>query len=987
MIIEKTMRFFSILFIIPLLLVANTLPTPEITPIVETKSIIREHQWVDSLYQTLSEDERLGQLFMIRAHSDKGAEHIAEVERLIRTYHVGGLCFFQGTPGKQAELTNRYQSLSHKIPLMVAIDAEWGLGMRLKKSISFPRHQMLGAIQDNRVLYEMGQEVARQLRLIGTHINFAPVVDINSNPANPIINTRSFGEDRHNVAEKSYAYMKGMQDHDILACAKHFPNHGGTDVDSHLDLPVLNYTSERLDSIELYPFKALAKQGIGSMMVAHLHVPALDDRKNRPTSLSDKVITDLLKEEMDFNGLVFTDALEMRGVTNFFKSGELEAEALQAGVDVLALPMNIKAAFRGIKQYIQEGKIPREQIEKSVKKILHAKYKQGLHEYKPAQLKNLYSVLNSNQALALKRKLIRHALTLVRNHGELLPIRYPEKLKLASLSIGTNKPTVFQQTLAKYADMPHFQSSKDISSEKQANLLKKLKNEHIVFVSLHGMNNVAGRNFGISQSAKKFIKALQRETRVVLVVFGNPYGLKYFDDVDYLLAAYEDNKMTQDLAAQALFGAFGLSGRLPITASEKSRFGDGISTFSLGRLGYDLPESVGLNSDTLSKIDSIIQDAIDEKATPGAVVLIAKDGKIVFEKAYGYQTYEKKRAVKKTDLYDLASVTKIAAATLSVMKLQEEGIIDVNKPLKTYLTELDTTNKAGIIIKDMMAHRAGLKDWLRFYYHTISNPGGKNPRPLKELYRPQSDSLFSLAVTEKLYLRSDFADSIWQQIKTSDLRKNKKYKYSDLGFYLIADLVHRMTGKTIDEYTRETFYEPLGLNRITYNPWKQFPIEEIAPTEEDSYFRRQKIQGYVHDMGAAMLGGVSGHAGLFADAGDLAVVMQLLLNKGYYGGRQHLNPKTINEFTSRHPKETRRATGFDMKQLNSQRTANMSPLASSETFGHLGFTGTCAWVDPRHNIVFVCLANRTYPSMNNSKYYRMDVRPNVQTVVYEAMEK
>lgn len=953
-----------------------------------TVALAAEQHWVDSIFNIMSFEERLGQLMNIRAHSDKGPEHIAKVESLIKKYHVGGLTFFQGTPEKQVELTNRYQKLTKHIPLMIAMDAEWGVGMRFKSAtINFPRQLMLGAIQDNRLIYDMGEEVANQFKRLGMHVNFAPVADVNNNPENPVINTRSFGEDRYNVAVKSYMYMKGMQDNGILGCAKHFPGHGDTDVDSHLDLPVIPHSKERLDSIELFPFRILAEQGVGSMMIAHLHVPIIDSTKNLPTTLSTHAVNGLLRDGLDFDGLTFTDALEMKGVTKHHGNGEVEAKALVAGNDVLTLPGDLSDAIAAIKRFMQEGLYTEAEMNRSVKRVLRTKYRLGLTQFKSISGTKVRADINNPKAKALKRKLIQNALTLVRNGNDLIPFKELDKLSIASLSIGTSSRTDFQKRLDSYKKMSHYQVGKEISSSKKQDLIQKLKDKETVVVSLHDMSAYASRGFGISKSAKDFIEALRQQTQVVLVVFGNPYSLKYFDNVDCVLNAYEENEDTEDLAAQALFGAFSIRGRLPVTASAKSQFNMGVTTNSLFRMGYDAPESVGLDGSLLAKnIDAVMKEGMDARAMPGGVVLVAKDGKIIFEKSYGYHTYSKKRSTRTSDIFDLASITKIAAATLSVMKLHDEGDINIYQPLSNYLTNLENTNKKDLLIRDIMAHRAGLTSWIKFYEQTISNPG-KNPRPLKSFYKTKKTEGFSVPVTEKLFLRDDWPDSIWHQIRVSDLRSNTNYKYSDLGFYLMADLVKNQTGKPIDEYVQQTFYQPLGLETATYNPTEKFSVSRIVPTEDDNYFRRQKIQGYVHDMGAAMLGGVSGHAGLFANAQDIAIIMQMLLNKGYYGGKRYFKPETVQLFTTRHPDDTRRGIGFDMFQTNTSLSPNFSQRASHSTFGHLGFTGTATWADPEHNIVFVFLSNRTYPSMNNRKFGRMDIRPRVQDAIYDAMKQ
>ena len=937
--------------------------------------------WVDSVFNSLTPAERIGQLFMIRAHSDLGADHIASVKAQIKKYKVGGLCFFQGTPEKHTELINEYQSLS-KVPLMVSIDGEWGLGMRMKSStMSYPRQLMLGAIQDNRLIYDMGRQIAQECRRIGIHVNFAPVADVNNNAANPVIGTRSFGEDRYNVATKSYMYMQGLQDGKVMACAKHFPGHGDTDVDSHYDLPIIPHSLDRLDSIELYPFKVLIDRGIQSFMVAHLSVPALDDSKNRPTSLSKKVVTDLLKDQLGFKGLVYTDGMEMKGVTKHFKPGVPEAEALVAGADVLLVPDNIDASVLEINRYLKEGLLDSMVINEKIKRILLAKYNYDLNHYQAAKTENIRADLNSTEAKILKRKLIENALTLVSNKEDLIPLRNLDKTKIASLSIGAYKATPFQNSLAKYGKITHYQVKKEIEANQFLSLTKQLSKHDVVIVGLHQMNNSASKDYGITRKTRAFLKALSEKTKVIVTVFGNPYALKYFDDLEYVLAAYEDDEMTQDLAAQALFGVNAIKGRLPITASPKSKFNHGIITTPIGRLGYDFPENAGFDAKKLVKIDSLMQHTIDTGATPGGVILVAKDGKVVYQKAYGHHTYKKKRAFKETDIFDLASVTKICATTISIMKLVEEGKLDIEKPIGDYLPQLKNTNKENIIVKDMMAHISGLKSWIPFYRATVD----KRKKPLPEFYQFSPNNGYETPVAKNLFMKTEYKAEIWKQIYESEVKPRGRYVYSDLGFYLTAAIVQELSGKPIDEYVQETFYEPLGLTAATYNPLEKFSRNQIVPTEEDRYWRQQRVQGHVHDMGAAMLGGVSGHAGLFANANDIAIIMQMLLNEGSYGGKQYFSPETVKLFTQRHQYSTRRGIGFDMFELNPNRNPNFSKKASRNTFGHLGFTGTCTWADPDNNLIYVFLSNRTYPTMKNRKLYKGDFRPRIQDLIYEAL--
>ncbi len=941
-----------------------------------------EKHWVDSIFQQLTVKQKIAQLIMIRAHSDKGADHIAQVEDLIKKYEVGGLCFFQGTPAKQISLVNQYQSIS-KVPLLVGIDGEWSLGMRLKETMSFPRALMLGAIQNNELIYKMGREIGIQMKRVGVHVNFAPVADVNNNAANPVINTRSFGEDRENVTQKCIAYMKGMQDEGILACAKHFPGHGDTNVDSHYDLPIIPHNRSRLDSIELYPFHALAKQGIASFMVGHLNVPALDDRPNRPSTLSKSMVTGIAREQMSFDGLIFTDALEMKGVTKHFEKGQTEAEAILAGNDVLLLPEDVLAAITTIEKYLSEGTIDTAQIDASVKRVLSAKYKVGLHTFKPLSLEGVYKDLHKPSALTNRAQLIKEAITLVKNERNFLPIKRIDTLSLASLSIGAEYITPFQKRLISYGKIESFQVSKEISTEQQNALLAKLSTKECVIVGLHDMNAFSAKNFGFTQSELTFLKRLNEKTRLILVVFGSPYSLIHFENIPVLISAYEADSLTQDLTAQALFGVFALKGKLPVSVTKNMHFGDGIITKGGMRMGYSTPEIHRMSADTLGHLKNIIQQAIEVGATPGGVVLVAKNGDIIYEEAFGNQDYTNNKPVEIDDIYDLASITKVAATTLAIMRMQEQGLIDIEKPLSLYLPALLETNKKDMTIADIMAHRAGLQNWIPFFEKTLIS---KKPPVLNEnYYQSKPSPEFSIPVTESIYLRTDFRDSLLNDIYKSALDKPNRYQYSDLGFYLLAEMVKVTTGQFLDEYVTEQFYEPLGLTSTGFNPWKWTDLNRVAPTEVDNYFRGQKLHGYVHDMGSAMLGGVSGHAGLFSNARDLAILLQVILFKGEYGGMTFFKSETIQKFTSHHPKSIRRGIGWDMQQPNTP-TTHMSSKASYQTFGHTGFTGPVIWSDPKEDLIFVFLSNRTFPTMRNGLLTRLYTRRLLHGMVYKSIQ-
>jgi beta-N-acetylhexosaminidase len=941
----------------------------------------REALWVDSVYQSLSLEQRIGQLIMIRAHSDKGPAYEEFVAGQIRDFEVGGVCFFQGTARRQAELTNYYQSISQQ-PLLVAMDAEWGLGMRLEgaEARSFPRQITLGAVQDDALIYEMGREIARQLRLIGVHINFAPVADVNNNPDNPVINFRSFGEDRHRVAQKCAAYMKGLQDGGVMACAKHFPGHGDTHVDSHYDLPVIRHDRSRLDSVEMYPFRYLTAHGLQSVMVAHLHIPALDDTPRMPSTLSRKTVHHILRQEMGFQGLVFTDAMEMKGVTKYFASGSAEVMAFQAGNDVLLMPRDIGAVVDHMMEALREGTIAASDLEASVKRILSAKYRLGLWDASPLHVEGLEAELTEPVAANIHARLVREAITLVRNTDELLPLKDPGHKRIACLNIGGGLNNPFQETMRQYLDVTLHCMSKDAGSEQIKNWVDQLRHYDLVIVGMFDLSPSPKRNFGVSTSALKLLDLLQKQTRVAVVHFGNPYGLRYYDEIPWVVQANEEDALTQIRAAEGIMGHYIVQGKLPVTASEQARSGSGLLGDNLFRLGYDLPEHVGMSPDTLLQIDGLIEKMLAKKVTPGGQILVVKNRKVVYEKAFGRFTYEEHSPpVTMQTIYDLASVTKVAATTLAVMKLHETGRLSISQPLGMYWPEALPSRKGRLLLRDILAHNAGLQAWIPFHERTM-----QRGQPDERYYQPVSSPGFEVPVADGLWLHAEFKQRMRDELLASKHRGGG-YLYSDLGFIMLKEMVESLADMPFDQYMQETFYRDLGLQSLGFNPLQRFPRERIAPSEEDDYFRMQRIQGYVHDMTAALMGGVSGHAGLFAHAHDLAILFQMLLNGGYYGGKRFLRPETIRLFTTRCASCNRRGLGFDMKNIHGA-NGHISSLASDRAFGHLGFTGTSVWVDPVHDLIFIFLSNRTYPTMKNKQLQDDHYRQKIQDVVYRSIQ-
>lgn len=943
--------------------------------------------WVDSVYNSLSDKQKIAQMFMVAAYSNLNESHYQDLEALIKEYNIGGLLFMQGGPGRQINLINRYQKAA-LTPLLIGMDLEYGLGMRLDSTLSYPKQMTLGAIQNEQYIYNFGAEIARQCKLIGVHVNFAPVLDINSNSGNPVIGMRSFGESKLEVTAKGKAYMKGLQDHGIIANAKHFPGHGDTDKDSHYSLPIIKHDQSRLEQTELYPFKSLMDHDLMSIMIAHMHIPAIDSTENMPTTLSKKLVTGWLKEKLNFEGLIFTDALNMKAVTRHFPSEKVNLMAVKAGNDVLLFPEDVPNGIKVILKSIRKGEISWERIESSVKKILRAKYWSGLHEFKPLDHRYILDRLNTPNAKLLQQKLYEKAITIAKNAGGALPLRNLETQSFASLSIGAQPINIFQTTLNKYVNFDQFNiKSQERSIEKYEQLYQKLKGYKTVVVGIHNIYNSSRKSFGTNEVYLNFLNKLQKATTIVVVAFGNPYSLAYFDEIDHLMCTYEENDFTQSIAAQIIFGALPAKGHLPITASGEMRIHQGVETKPVGRLGYTLPEDVGFNSQILQRIDIIANEAITDEATPGCQILVAKNGAVVYEKSFGSFTYDQIKPVTNETVYDLASLTKVLATLQSIMFLEDQGLLDTNKKASYYLEDLRGSNKEDMVIKDILMHQAGLLTFIPFWVNTVDETGLKN-----EIYSSTSGHPYNVEITPELYGLHTLQDSLWQWIKISDLRplKNNKqkydYKYSDLGFYIMYRICEKLLNQNMDGFLEQNFYHPLGMNFLSYLPLKKYQKDQIAPTEIDNYFRNSLIHGTVHDPGAAMMGGIAGHAGVFGNANDVAKILQMNLQDGIYGGTQYFQSGTLNKFTRRQVKDNRRGLGWDKPELDSD-DGPTSLFTSPSTYGHTGFTGTAAWVDPSNDLIYVFLSNRIYPTANNFKLIKKNIRTRIQDIIYQAIIK
>ena len=935
--------------------------------------------WVDSIANGMSLDEKIGQLFMVQAYANSDEKHQESVIEMISKYHVGGLIFMQGSPKKQASLTNKYQATA-KVPLLIGFDGEWGLDMRLKNTYRFPWNMTLGAIRDNTLVKKFGQHLGQHAKRIGIHINFAPVIDINVNPENPIIGNRSFGENKINVTEKAIAFIKGMQGEGVLANGKHFPGHGDTASDSHHTLPLLNFDKARLDSIELYPYKKTFDAGLTSVMTAHLNIPSLEPDINLPTSLSKNVVTNLLQGQLGFQGLIITDGLNMKGAANYASSAEINVAAIVAGNDILLIPQEISASILLIKEALNSGELTQKRIEFSVRKILKAKYWAGLHRYQPIVLENIVEALNRKEDEVLHRALVQNALTLLKSTAAVVPIRNLDSQKIAYVKLGDAENDAHVNMLKNYAEITV------VSDTSLKGIVEKLKPFDLVIIGFHKSNANPWKSYKFTKKELRWLHGIAKKNTVILEVFASPYSLlkvKSFKNIEGVMVSYQNSKLAQEISAQLLFGAIGAKGKLPVSIGTNFKEGSGITNTDLSRFEYTIPEAVGMSSYKLALLDKIADTIITEEMAPGFQILVAKNGKVVLQKSYGYHTQNKIKKVKNTDLYDVASLTKILATLPLLMKAEEEQRISLTDEVADMLPRFRNTNKAGITVKEMLSHTAQLKAWIPFYKATQDSLTGEN---LSSYYQTVKSKEYGTKVAENLFLKSNYKDSIYKYIARADQREETGYKYSDLGYYLLKEVLENTYKKPLNALVDAYFYQPLGANRTGYLPLERFSKKDIVPTEKDNYYRNQLLQGNVHDMGAAMLGGVGGHAGVFANANDVGKMMQLYLQKGFYGGKRYLKSETINKFNQRYffDEKVRRGLGFDKPQLDPEVKATCG-CVSEESFGHSGFTGTYAWADPISGLVYVFLSNRVYPDMENRGLIERNMRTKIQQVLQDAI--
>ena len=954
--------------------------------------------WVDSVYAKMNTEQKVGQLIAEVVDPRNLAAAKQEVKRLITNYHIGCLYFSKGTVANHLELVNYAQSIS-KVPVMIGLDGEWGLSMRMPDTPRFPKNMMLGAIQDDRLLYEYGLEMARECKAVGVNINFSPAVDVNSNPKNPVIGTRSFGEDPSNVARKAVAYARGLEDGGVLSVAKHFPGHGNTREDSHKTLPTVGSSFAELTATDFVPFRNYIQAGLSGVMVAHLNIPALNTG-NKPSSMSDKVVAELLKSEMGFEGLVFTDALAMQGARKVTQPNGMLA--FEAGAEVLLEPSTTKSNVDAmVARYAKDSKFA-EKVDRACKKILSYKYAMGLNNYVAQPVDGLLDRINTREAELIMRQLYAAAITVLKNQGNVLPVKGLDK-RISVVTLGTaSSKNAFTETCRLYTDV-------DVYAMTEANMtstLGKLKGSSKVIVGIYDKGAV------YENCLNKLVLTVGAEN-VIPVFFVKPYDIGGFSGPISLcntaIVGYENHEYAQEYAAQVVFGGSDATGRMPVSVEGVSFCGDGIDLYA-SRLGYGMVEEVGLDSEFLQQVDSLANLGVQKGAFPGCQVLVARHNKIVVNKSYGYTDKTKANKIDGNTLYDLASVSKATGTLSGIMKAVDDGLISIDGKLGTYTKSLAGTEKGKFLIRDLLYHETGMPAALNVYEEmtdTASYTGALVSAKKSAAYKysaggayinstakvrsdvtsPVKTKEFDYRIGKRLYVGRETYDTIMNIIHNIPLRDNRRYLYSCLNFCLLMEAEENVTKVSHDKYVYDNIFHRLGAYRTVYRPLDFYKKSEIAPTEYDGYFREEVVQGSVHDETAAFSGGIQGNAGLFSNANDLAKLCQMWLNRGMYGGEQILSSDVVNTFVTSKSPNSHRGLGYDKPNLAKPEWSSTCEEADPTVFGHTGFTGTCFWVDPENDMIYIFLCNRVYPSRNNKAFTEVGARAGIMKALYQAVER
>lgn len=887
---------------------------------------------VESLLDEMTLDEKIGQLFMVRAYgefsNDRDLDYL-RLKELITDYHVGGIIFFQGDVYGQAVRNNELQKIA-KYPLWIAQDMEFGAAMRIDGTTRITPAMGIAATGNSYNAYLKGKITAHEAKAIGVHQIYAPVLDVNNNPNNPVINVRSYSADPGMVAEYGEEFMKGVQSEGLISTGKHFPGHGDTETDSHLALPTITHDYARLDSVELAPFRQSINEGMQSIMSAHISFPNISENEGLPGTLDPSILNKILIDSLSFNGLIVTDGLEMQGIAAHYSPGQAVIKALQAGADQMLVSTDEKAAINEIKKAVESGELSEERIDFSVRKILQLKAEKGIFSNRLVNIESLNYKINTPQFQNTANRIVRESVTVLKDEN-ILPIRqidYPNIL-VVGISDGEEHSSAgtLRREISRYHENVQYHSlDSRTSNEEIQELMEDAQAADLIILG----SFIRVRSYHALQMPEEYNRILEQlsgfDKPEILLSFGNPYIVENFSDADVHLMAWSAASDQVRGTIPSIFGASDIQGKFPGEVPGMYDIGDGIE-MPQSIVRYDDPIAANMSIDSLLHVDKIMQSAINDSVFPGGVVGVMRNGALVWQQAYGYHDYSKTKAVQTNAIYDMASITKIMATTTSMMKLVDEGKVSLDDPVSKYIPEFSEGLKKEITIRHFLLHTSGL--------------------PAFRIY------------VDELRTRHELIEAVRNEPLIHD--PGEEYVYSDLGFILLAEIIEEVTGKQIDQYVHDEFFEPMGMTSTTFNPEDIGSVltNRIPPTEIDTLYNRGLVHKKVHDERAYFMDGVSGHAGLFSSVQDMAKYFFMLLNDGNYGGHRYLSPEIIELFTSHQSPINQRGLGFDRK---SEGFSTAGTLTSENSFGHTGFTGTSFWVDPDENIAIIVLTNRTYPN-------------------------
>lgn len=944
--------------------------------------------WADSVFNTLTPQERVAQLFIPSLNPAAGEKSVGGMKALLGRRHAGGIIMSEGSLDQYFKMITLAEDVSKVFPL-ITFDGEWGLSMRISGTPKFPSNMALGAVKDSGLLFEYGREMARECRAIGVTVNFAPVLDVNTNPKNPVIGYRSFGENPQRVAELGAAYSRGLEAGGVMAVGKHFPGHGDTSVDSHKTLPTVGHSMEILKKTDLVPFEMFIADGGSGIMTGHLSVPAVDP-SGAPASLSNPITTGLLRDKMGFNGLIFTDALAMKGAHT---QGNNCVAALKAGADMLVMSTSPSTDMTAVQTAIKSGKLSQKEIDTKVKKVLAYKYVLMQGTPRAKTVAEARKEINSPQAEALNQRLSNAVVTLLRDKNGMVPMKNLQDNDIAIVNIGGNGKE-FSDLCKKYGNVTVYNSTTHIAAiKKHKTVVAAVYNDH--------------------QSSRTELAQLAKIPSLVEVFFINPFKMSKFESSltteGALMTVYDNTPSLQRAAAQALFGGVAISGKFPVNLTGIAEMGQGI-TRAKNRLGYSSPLAEGMNPTLTDQLDSLINEGVKIGAFPGCQLLVARNGNVVYNRSIGKQSMGGHYPVTDETLYDLASVSKATGTLPGVMKAYDKGLFNLKALASDYIPGLKGTDKEDVTVEQLLYHESGIQPSLNMFYIMMdsttytgdlitrkwkkTNPikiqegayGNATAKLRRDITSPVKTDEFPIEAAKGLYVNKATYDTIMSRIYHSPLRKDKSYAYSCLNFCLLMQMEENLTGVPHNVWVHDSIFAPLGAERVTYRPLEKFKSTEIASTEKDTYLRKQTLCGYVHDELANFSGGVQGNAGFFGTATDLAKLCQMWLNGGTYGDARILSPETVKLFTTSKSPTCRRGLGFDKPDVENPENSPTCDEATAATFGHLGFTGTVFWVDPDNQLIFIFLNNRVNPTRDNEAFSGMNIRPDLFRMVYKSLE-